>query len=183
MYIKLLLVFLFFISSQIFVCADETIKAQNNAYIHNNRGLMYLSENYYFGAIKEFQMAIDLNPNSQASSAYYINLADTYEKIGYYGIARPYYEKAVSLNPLCFNYYLKMTKNYKTLGIVDEKLAEFEAKKDSPLNDVIIGLLYIQKGQVPTGITVLDDFCDKEPNLLITVGVRNYLNQIVKEKL
>ena len=42
---------------------------------------MYLEEKYYFGAIKEFQIAIALLPNSQASAAYYTNLGKTYEKI------------------------------------------------------------------------------------------------------
>ena len=160
--------------------AAVKIEAENNAYIHNNKGLMYLEEKYYYGAIKEFQMAIDLNPNSQASAIYYVNLGKTYEKIGYDTLARSYFEKAVSLNPLCFDYYLKMCENYKKLDIVDEKLEYYKNNNTSPFASIIIGLLYIQRGQVTTGITVLDDFCNKEPNLLVTTGVRNYINRLTK---
>lgn len=163
--------------------ADETIRAENNAYRHNNLGLMYLDENYYFGAIKEFQIAIDLLPDKQASAAYYVNLAKTYEKIGYPKLAQPCYEKAVTLNVLCFDYYLKLAENYKALDIVNEKLAEFQNKTPYPLNDIMIGLLYIQKGDVSTGMTVLDEFCNNEPNLLVTAGVRAYMEKIAKERI
>lgn len=163
------------------VFADETIRAQNNAYQHNNKGLLYLDEKYYFGAIKEFQIAIALNPNTQASAIYYTNLGKTYEKIGYPKLAQPCFEKALSLNVLCFDYYLTMVENYKKLGIVDEKLEEFKKKTDSPLNEIVVGLLYIQKGHVTTGITVLDEFCNKEEKLLITEGVKNYIKQLTKD--
>ena len=161
--------------------ADHVIKPKNNAYIHNNKGIEYLKDNYYFGAIREFQIAIDLNPNSQASAVYYTNLGTTYEKIGYPELSKACYEKALSLNVLCFDYYLQLAKNYKTLGIVDEKLEEYKARTDSPLNNILVGLLYIQKGEKTTGITVLDDFCDKEKNLLVTVGVKNYIKKLTKE--
>lgn len=160
---------------------DHEIKAQNNAYRHNNQGLMYLEENYYFGAIKEFQIAIDLSPNSQASAIYYVNLGKTYEKIGYHNLARPCFEKAISLNVLCFDYYLKLAENYKNLKILDERIKYYHLKTDSPLNEVLLGLLYIQKGDKSTGITILDDFCHKEQNLLITKGIKSYLDKITNE--
>ena len=162
-------------------CADENIIAKNNAYRHNNKGLIFLEENYYYGAIKEFQIAIDLNPDSQASAAFYTNLGTTYEKLGYYDLAKPCFEKALTLNALCFDYYLKMAENYKKLGIADQKLNEYINKNNSPLNDIIVGLLYIQKGEKSIGMTMLDEFCHKEPNLLVTVGVRNYLDSLEKK--
>lgn len=182
MFIKKSFIFLItaFLLSQI-CYADENIIAKNNAYRHNNKGLIYLDENYYYGAIKEFQIAIDLNPNSQASAAFYTNLGTTYEKLGYYNLAKPCFEKAVTLNALCFDYYLKMAENYKKLGIVDKKLNEYKKKTNSPLNEIIVGLLYIQKGETSTGMTMLDEFCNKEPKLIITVGVRNYLDNLTKK--
>ncbi len=156
------------------------IKAENNAYRHNNKGLLYLEDKYYYGAIKEFQIAIDLCPDKQASAVFYVNLGKTYEAIGYNNLARPCFEKAVSLDPLCFEYYVKMAENYKKLGIVNEQLELYKSKVNSPLNNIVIGLLYVQKGHVTTGITVLDDFCDKEPNLIITAGVKNYIKHLTE---
>lgn len=169
-----------FILSTICVFADETIRAENNAYRHNNKGLIYLDEKYYYGAIKEFEIAIGLNPDSQASATYYINLARTYDIIGYPDLATKNYEKALSLYPLYFDYYVKVVENYKTRGLVKQKLKEFRAKPKNPLNDIVIGLLYIYNGQKSIGVTVLDEFCNKEENLMITTGVRNYLKQITK---
>lgn len=184
MYIKnwIILIILLFCSVNASI-ADEVIKAQNNAFFHNNKGLNYLKENYYFGAIKEFQMAIDLSPNTQASSTFYTNLGLTYEKIGYPILAQPLFEKAVKLNPLYFENYVKMTSNYKKLGILEAKLEEYQTKLDNPLNNIVVGLIYIQKGDIATGITILDDFCDKEKNLIITPGVKAYIDRVVKEKL
>lgn len=179
MHIKkvLLTFFLLFFSYQ-FSLADETIRGENNAYRHNNKGLIYYREKYYFGAIKEFQIAIDLNPKTQAAAVYYLNLGNTYETIGYHDLAKNCFEKALSLNALCFEYYFRLATNYKNLGIVDEKLEEYIAKTNSPLNQIMVGLLYIQKGETSIGITVLDEFCNNEPNLMVTAGVRKYIQEI-----
>lgn len=178
----LLLAFIFF-SYILKAFSYAEIKAENNAYRHNNKGLIYLQENYYFGAIREFQIAINLMPNAQASAAYYVNLAMTYEKIGYPSLALPNYEKALSLYPLYFDYYKRASECYKKLNIVDKKLNEYLNKKYNPLNDIMIGLLYIQKGDIKIGVMILDEFCNKEKELLITQGVREYIDQIAKENV
>lgn len=180
MFIKKYLI-IFFILIFTALCTQAEViemKAENNAYRHNNLGLMYLNEKYYYGAIKEFQIAIDLMPNSQATATFYANLGKTYETIGYNKLAQPCFEKALNINVLCFDYYLQLAENYKKLGILDKKLLEFQKKKASPLNDIMIGLIYIKKGHVTTGITILDDFCNKEQNLLITTGVKEYIKSL-----
>ena len=83
------------------------------------------------------------------------------------------------INALCD--YFKVDKNYLFPKENVEKLEEYKARTDSPLNNILVGLLYIQKGEKTTGITVLDDFCDKEKNLLVTVGVKNYIKKLTKE--
>ena len=177
MYLKKFLIsFLILLFGNI-VFADETIKAENNAYRHNNKGLIFLQENYYYGAIKEFQIAIDLNPNTQASATFYTNLGKTYEKIGYNDLAKNCYENALNLNVLCFDYYLQLAKIYQKLEMSDAKIQEYK-QKNNPLSVVMIGLLHIQKGEVSTGITILDEFCNNEEKLLLSKGVRAYLNKI-----
>lgn len=179
MYIKKIIAFcILSISFSQYSLADETIKAENNAYRHNNKGLIYYREKYYYGAIKEFQMAIDLNPKTQAAAIYYTNLGNTYETIGYHDLAKNCFERALSLNALSFEHYFRLANNYRNLGIVEEKLEEYKSKTNSPLNQIMVGLLYIQKGEISIGITVLDEFCNKEPNLMITKGVKNYIKEI-----
>ena len=60
-----------------------TIDPEKNAYNHNNKGVEYLSEKYYYGAIQEFKIAISLNPNTQATAVYFNNLGKTYLIIGF----------------------------------------------------------------------------------------------------
>ena len=179
---KLSIVFLFILFSTCNAFAIAEIRAENNAYRHNNKGLIYLKENYYFGAIREFQIAINLMPNAQGSAVYYINLASTYEKIGYDELALPLYEKALKLSPLYFDYYLKLAKCYKKLGMANTKIQEYKKTKYNPLNNIMIGLLYIQSGNVTTGITLLDNFCNEEPDLLVTAGVREYIDKLAHSR-
>ena len=88
------------------------IRSENNAYRHNNKGLIYLKENNDFAALKEFQIAIDLMPDAQASAAYYVNASSVYEKAGRLDKALAYYEKALSLNHLYFDYYAGRKRIY-----------------------------------------------------------------------
>ena len=49
-----------------------TIDSEKNAYYHNNLGLNYLKDHWYYPAIQEFKIAISLSPN----------LADCYVELG-----------------------------------------------------------------------------------------------------
>ncbi|MDD3237361.1 MAG: hypothetical protein PHV37_04615 [Candidatus Gastranaerophilales bacterium] len=158
------------------------VDAEKNAEIHNNKGVNWLEERYYFGAIKEFEMAIQLNPNTQATAVYYSNLGRTYIIIGYPAKAKMCFERALIQNPINFEYYLNLLNCYKKLGILKPKLAEYKSKKINPLNQIMVGLIYIELGQTSTGIITLDDFCHKEPDLIITKAVRNYIKQKAPKK-
>jgi len=63
------------------------------------------------------------------------------------------------------------------MGILDKKLNTLTKNKQTPLDDITIGLIYIAKGQKQKGIAMLDSFVMKEPKLYITDGVKYYLQQ------
>lgn len=163
------------------IAAGFEIDAEKNAFLHNNIGINYLKDNDYYAAIKEFEIAIKVNPNTQATAVYYDNLGRTYQTIGYARMAQPCFERAIIQNPINFDYYLSLVSTFKAQGILDSKLKEYKLKKSSPLNEIVVGLIYVEKGQVPTGITVLDNFCNKEPDLLITKAVQYYMKNCVKK--
>ncbi len=172
---KILLNLLIFIIFFLNIAAVVAIDAEKNAYMHNNIGVNHMREFDYFSAIKEFEIAIQLNPNTQATAVYYNNLGRVYLIIGYPQKAQTCFERAVIQNPLNFQYYLNLVSAFKCNGNMDAKLKEYKAKKDNPLNQIVVGLLYIKKGQLATGIMILDEFCNKEPNLVITKAVRSYM--------
>lgn len=157
-----------------------SIDAEKNAVVHNNLGLEAMDDEEYFTAIQEFSLAILLNPKTQATAVYYNNLGQAYMKLGCYKDAQGCFEKAVKQYSLNFLYYQNLVKSFKAQNILQAKKAVYEEKSEkSSLSMIILGLIYVENGDVRRGIIKLDEFCMKEPELLITPAVRNYIQTIV----
>lgn len=159
------------------------IDAQRNAVDHNNRGVIYMQDRYYAPAIKEFQMAVMLDSDTQASAVYYANLANCYMKIGYPALAQDTLQRAILLNPMNFPYYEDLVMTYKKLGILGQKLKYYQ--KDSaknPLSHIMVGLILIAQGKTDSGLSKLQEFVYTEPDLIITNGVKAYVEKRSKEK-
>ena len=156
-----------------------TIEAEKNAYFHNNLGLNYMQDKYYYAAIQEFKIAISLEPDTQASAVYYNNLGDTYMIIGYPNLAEDCYLNALKLYGLNLQYYINLAECYKRMGVVQSRINALDIKTN-PFNKVLKGLLLIESGQKREGIIMLDEFCSAEPDLIITGGIKSYLKNINK---
>ena len=159
------------------------IDAQKNAIYHNDMGLKAVADGEYIRAVQEFCIAISLNPRTQATAVYYNNLGETYMKVGYYKDAEKCFETALIQYNLNFLYYQNLVKSFKAQGKLGQKIKFYQAKGDkNPLTRVMLGLLYIANGDRRRGIIKLDEFCMREPNLLITDSVRSYLQTVVQKK-
>jgi tetratricopeptide (TPR) repeat protein len=154
-----------------------TIDAEKDAFLHNNIGLNYLKDRFYYAAIQEFKIAIQLSPNTQATAVFKNNLGETYDKIGYPEMAKVCFEDAIELYSLNFKYYLNLIECYTKLNILETKIKELQ-NSDKPYDRIKLGLLYIQTNEKRKGIIILDEFCVKEPNLLITPTVKLYIKDI-----
>lgn len=157
-----------------------TIDATKNAFWHNNLGLRWLDERCYYAAIQEFKIAISLAPNTQASSVYYKNLGDTYMTIGYPDGAQDCYEKAIKFYSLNFQYYMDLAKCLKARNIDKSKLKAYYSSKN-PLNQIMVGLLKEENGDIRGAIITLDSFANTEPDLLITPAVKQHIKELVKQ--
>lgn len=157
-----------------------TINAEKDAYNHNNIGLNYLRDRIYYAAIEEFKIAITLSPNTQSTAIFKTNLGDTYMYIGYPDMARICYEDALKMYGLNLKYYMNLAKCYEQLNIVQTKIKEYEASKNT-YDKIMLGILYIQSGQKRRGVIVLDDICLSEPDLLITSAIKQYLKEVTKD--
>ena len=182
---KVLLVFLLFI--MVFCSGYRkpdkfVIKAERDAFYHNNVGLNYLKDRIYYAAIQEFKIAISLSPSTQASAVFKNNLGETYNYIGYPEAALTCFEDAIKLYGLNFKYYLNLVDSYILLGSAKCKIKEFE--QSSEVYDKIkLGILYIKTGDVRKGVNLLDEFCILEPDLLITPAIRQYLKGVIAKEL
>ena len=123
------------------------IDAARNASLHNNYGVNYLKEKNYYAAIKEFEMAILLNPNTQASATYYNNLGKTYLKIGYPKLAEDSFNKALERNSTNFEFYQNIVTSYKEQGKLKTELEKAIADK-KPLSKITAGLILIDEGKL-----------------------------------
>lgn len=155
----------------------EVIDSQKNAYIHNNRGLMYVEQGNFFAAVKEFKMAIDLNPGTQATAVYFNNLGNVYYRLDFSKYAIQCFESAIALYPLNVEYYKNLAKAYKQQGTIKSKINR-AAKSNNIFDKVLLGFLYLESGEKTRGLITLDSFCMSEPDLLITNGVKYYINKV-----
>lgn len=155
------------------------IDSEQNATLHNNKGLIYMKENAYYPAIQEFKIAISLSPNVQASAAFYNNLGECYMKIGYPDLAQDCFERAVQQFSLNFRYYQNLAKCYHTLGYADEQIQHSYNDKN-PLALVLRGLLLEMNGDNVRAIMTLDEFAAREPDLIITEAVKQHIKELVK---
>lgn len=158
------------------------IQAEKDAFYHNNVGLNYLKDRIYYAAIQEFKIAISLSPSTQASAIFYNNLGDTYTFIGYPDQALDCYENAILLYGLNLQSHINVAKCYIALGITNSKIKELQHSKNV-YDRIKLGVLYIESGEARKGVNVLDEVCANEPDLLITPALRQYINQVIKEKL
>ena len=168
------------------LCAPGTIATyvidpEKNAYYHNNLGIVYVEEHDYYAAIQEFKMAISLNPKTQATATYFNNLGKVYMTIGYPNLALDCFQNALTQYNLNLEFYENLAKCYKALNMSDSKLKSYQEKMNSPLDKVMLGLLYEQAGNRKKAITVLDDFITSEPDLIITPAIKEYIQKIVSD--
>ena len=183
--IKKFAILIFILAFTPLTCLAKTgfpIDVSKNAAGHNNLGLMRLEDGYYDMAIAEFQLAIELNPNSKACATYYNNLGTTYLKVGRNEDAQIAFENAIKISPLTFSYYQNVVQSYKMQGILNSKIKQYQTMEDkNSLYKVILGLCYIENGDLRRGIIKLDEFCMQEPYLITTSGVKKYLKELTEQ--
>lgn len=159
-----------------------TIEAEKDAFYHNNVGLNYLKDRIYYAAIQEFKIAISLSPSTQASAIFYNNLGETYIFIGYPDLAKDCFEDALKLYGLNLKYYINLIKCYISLGKASSKIKEYQ-KSENVYDRIKLGILYVETGEYRKGVNTLDEICVTEPDLLITPALKQYIKQVIDEKL
>ena len=177
LYITILLISSFLFSGYK-MTENYVINSEQNAYIHNNLGLMYQRENQYYPAIQEFKIAISLSPDVQASAVFYNNLGECYMQLNSPKMAQDCFERALKQFPLNFRYYKNIAECYYQLGYADEQILH-SYNDSNPLGKVLRGLLLELKGDIVNAITTLDEFVATEPDLMITGAVKQHIKELV----
>ncbi len=161
------------------------IDAARNARMHNAKGVEYMRAKDYLAAIKEFKMAIALNPNTQAASTYYHNLATSYMQIYKYSNhptlpiwAQSSYEQSLKTDVLNLSTYKGLVQTYKAQNILSQKALEVKDTIEiNKYNTILLGLIYIENNEKEKGLNYLIDFCVKNPDLIIVPDLQKIIKQ------
>ncbi len=174
-------------------CETHVINATRNAELHNNLGVGYLKEGDYFAAIKEFKIAIALNPSKQTTAVYFNNLGRTYMELSkiqkqhnlstkngnFAAWAETSFDTAIEQDCMNLVYYKNLVQSYKAQGKLDSKLKEYKAKTDkNPFAQIVVILIYEAQGEKRNAQIGLDDFISKHPDLLITPSLKMYAKEL-----
>ncbi len=172
------------------VSITPPVDAAKNANWHNRRGANYFKEQDYFAALKEFKMAIALNPNSQSTAVYYNNLGKVYLIFGeiqrgrnltradadFTLMAQTCFERAIQLDCMKFEYYKNLVRSYELLGVTASKKAFLLKNLNvNPFNAIIIGIIYAKEGNIVPARGILEQFVLKNPDLIIASDVKKFL--------
>ena len=178
--IFILALYLIFFIQQAF-SYDIMIDPTRNGIKHNNKGIMYMQEGYLPQAIKEFQIAIELNPNMETTGIYYDNMGICYMRLGIYKMAINCFELAMKQNPMCFLYYQHLVQGFKNEKLLKKKKIEHQQKiKNNYLNTIVVALIAIECKEVDEGKRMLLEFIKNEPKIYISHSIRQYLKHNFK---
>ena len=169
------------------------IDAKNNAQKHNNLGAMYFKEKDYFAAIKEYRIAIGINPDAQTTASYFNNLGKVYLVLGeiqvrnnmptrptenFSKMAEASFEEAILKDCMKFEYYQNLIKSYELTGSLESKKQYFLANKDkNPFNVIPAAIILKQQGNSDYANMLLDDFISENPNIIITKDLKKFIKK------
>ncbi len=169
----------------------ETINAQNDAQYHNNMGVFYYNDKDFFAAIKEFRIAIAINPDSQTTATYFNNLGKTYYLLGEIQVknglplqgwddfalmAQISFEEAVKIDCMKLEYYENLVKAYELKGILNSKKEYFLSNREkNPFNIIPAALILSKQGDIQYANMLIDDFVTQNPDIIISRDLRKII--------
>lgn len=157
------------------------IKPEVAAMQYNNKGINYLKDGHYLSAISAFKIALALNSESSSAAPIYNNLGQAYLKTGEPQMAQECFEAALHFAPMGFKYYQNLILAYKTQNLLKSAVNNNSFKIEKGMEPIIYGLAFIELGDYQQGKKFLQNFAKKEPNLIITNSINDYLKQITDD--
>ena len=157
---------------------QNKIDATKNARMHSNMGNIYFDEKKYVSALKEYEIAYNIAPNTQASGAYLNNISKCYIALEKYDLAKNAIEGAIEKDCINIEYYQTLVNLYIKLNIQEQELLKHLKDTANPYNKIIAGLIYKNTGRKMQARAVFDDFVVTHPNMIITSDVQSILRQL-----
>ena len=176
----------------------STVDAKNAAQRHNNLGTMYYKDKDYFAAIKEYRIAISINPDAQTTATYFNNLGKVYLLLGeiqkknglplqgwddFSIMAQISFEEAILKDCMKIEYYQNLVKAYELTGMMEVKKQFLMQNRDkNPFNVIPVAMILKKQGDIEYANMLLDDFASQNPNIIISRDVKKILKENIKKQ-
>ncbi len=156
----------------------QKIDARKNARLHSNMGNIYFDEKHYIGALKEYEIAYNLIPNSQESAVYLYNIGRCFMELKRYNLAKNAFNGAIEKDCINMTYYEAYAEACIKTKTHEAEIKKVMSDKENPYNRVIAGLIYYKTGKKGTAKAIFDEFVNKYPKMIITEDVKALLNKM-----
>jgi tetratricopeptide (TPR) repeat protein len=176
---------LLFLTSPAFAYSSK-IEVENNAFMHNNKGVTLMQAKKYNSAINEFIIGIKLMPDNPVIHPIYNNLGIAYleyakivknynsKKINRYAnLAENSFFHAINYYPVNFSYYVNLVEVYDLMGVLDKKAKEYK-EKSGLYSPIILALIYKKQGKTLEAQEIIANFKNKNPDLIIVKNIEKY---------
>ena len=171
----------------------NSVNAAKNAKMHNNLGNIYFKEKDLYAAIKEYRIAIAIDPDSQATASYFNNLGKVYLVLGeiqkrnnlpikgyddFSKMAAKSFEEAILKDCMKLEYYENLIKAYELTGAVNSKKEYFLSNKDkNPFNIIPASIILKKQGNDDYANMLLDDFVSNNPDIVISKDLKKLMKK------
>lgn len=156
----------------------QTLDASKNARHHCNIGNIYFEEKNYIAALKEYEIAYNLNPKSRFAATYLYNIARCYMMVKNYDLAQNAIEGAIKKDCINMTYYSALADCYIKRGVSESELYNHLKDTQNPYNKIIAGYILLKTGRKNLAETLFDNFINDYPKMMITQDVKILLNQL-----
>ncbi len=174
-----------FLTSPAFAYSSK-IEVENNAFMHNNKGVTLMSEKKYNSAINEFVIGIRLLPDNPIIHPIYNNLGvanlelakiakkqKSRRYLRYANVAENSFIHAINYYPVNFSYYVNLVEVYDLMGVLDKKALKYQ-KNNELYSPIILALIYKKQGKILEAQGIIADFKKKNPELIIVKNIEKY---------
>ena len=157
---------------------ENVIDATKNARLHSNMGNIYFDEKNYTAALKEYQIAYNLNPNDPSSSVYLYNIARCFINLGAPSIAITPLKGAINKNYTNLIYYETLADCFVKTNTAKKELKNYLKNTKNPYNKIMAGFIYLKMGDKITARTIFDDFINEYPKMIVVQDIKTLIKKL-----
>jgi len=156
------------------------IDATKNANTHARIGNIFYDEKNYISALKEYEIALSLTETQRQKAVFLHNIASCLFNLGDTQKAEYYSKMSISHDCMNIAYYKLLAKTIVKQKKEETEIAKLTEDKENPYNEILVALIYLEKKDDKTARTILDDFINKYPKMIVTEDVKQLLYRINK---